>query len=104
MKRYDDCSKDGNCLGCALSSHRRDCKNNPANNLAYHRVLTGLRQSDLAEKIGVSVRTIQDYEQGRRDINAASALTVYKMARILNTDMENLLELENEEVVENEEI
>lgn len=52
----------------------------------------GLSQSKLAEQSGVSVRMIQHYEQGVKDINKAEALTVYRLAQALNCYMEDLLE------------
>ena len=52
-----------------------------------------MSQSQLAESSGVNVRMIQHYEQGFKDINKASAITVYKLARALNTKIENLLEI-----------
>lgn len=52
----------------------------------------GLSQNKLAEIAGVSNRMIQHYEQGVKDINKAEALTVYKLAKALNCEMENLLE------------
>lgn len=52
-----------------------------------------MSQSQLAEASGVNVRMIQHYEQGFKDINKASAITVYKLARALNTRIENLLEI-----------
>ena len=36
------------------------------------RIKLGLTQVELADLLAVSVRTVQDYEQGRRDINRAS--------------------------------
>ncbi len=37
------------------------------------RAVLGLTQEQLAQRLAVSVRTVQDYEQpGRRDINRAS--------------------------------
>lgn len=52
-----------------------------------------MSQSELANKAEINVRTIQHYEQGFRDINKTSALTLYKLARALGTKMENLLQL-----------
>ena len=52
-----------------------------------------MSQSQLAESSGVNVRMIQHYEQGFKDINKASAITAYKLARALNTRIENLLEI-----------
>lgn len=45
---------------------------------------------------GVNVRMIQYYEQGVKDINAAGALTVYKLAKALGCAMEELIELKDE--------
>ena len=62
-------------------------------NLKRIRTELGFTQSQLAEASGVNVRMIQHYEQGSKDINAAEALTVYKLARALNRDVEDLLEI-----------
>lgn len=58
-------------------------------NIREDRVLS---QAKLAEASGVSVRMIQYYEQGIKDINKAQAETVYKLARALNCNMEDLIE------------
>lgn len=63
-------------------------------NLKRIRQAYGLSQSKLAEATGVSVRMIQHYEQGVKDINAAAALTVSKLARALDCTVEDLLEQE----------
>lgn len=52
-----------------------------------------LSQSKLAELAELNIRTLQDYEQGRKDLNNAKAITVYKLAKILNCNIEDLLEL-----------
>ena len=52
----------------------------------------GMTQAELADKSGVSVRTIQAYERGGRDINTAAASTVYKLATVLRCAVEDLLE------------
>ncbi len=57
------------------------------------RAYAGLTQKMLAEKTGVSVRMIEQYEQGRKDINHASAETVYKLAKSLGCSMEELIEI-----------
>lgn len=52
----------------------------------------GLSQAALAEKSGVSVRMIQQYEQGMRSINAAAADTVVKLADALHCDVRDIIE------------
>ena len=64
-----------------------------AERLKRAREAAGLSQRALAEKAGVSVRMVQFYEQGLKDINRAAAMTVYKLARVLGVKMEDLLEL-----------
>lgn len=61
-------------------------------NLKRIRKESGLTQPQLAEASGVNVRMIQHYEQGVKDINAAAALSVYKLARVLDCTIEDLLE------------
>ena len=61
-------------------------------NLKRIREARGLSQAKLAEISGVNVRMIQYYEQGAKDINAAAALTVYRLAQALDSSVEFLLE------------
>lgn len=62
-------------------------------NLKRIRIDAGITQATLSERTGVSLRTLQDYEQGRKPINGAAALTVYRIAQELNVRVEDLLEL-----------
>lgn len=62
-------------------------------NLKKIRKKYGLSQTQLAEKSEINIRMIQHYEQGTKDINKASAITVHKLAKALNNKIENLLEL-----------
>ena len=55
--------------------------------------MAGLSQSELAEMSGVSVRTIQQYEQRQKSINRAKAETLLRLARALCCDMEDLMEM-----------
>lgn len=53
----------------------------------------GLTQRGLAEATGISLRTLQHYEQGSKDLNMAAAITVYAIAEALQVRMEELLDL-----------
>lgn len=64
-------------------------------NLKKMRELAGYSQGKLAKVSGVSVRMIQNYEQGQNDINKAEAMTVYKLAYYLQCRVEDLLEFDN---------
>ena len=55
--------------------------------LKFYREEKGFSQSELAEKSGVNVRTIQAYEQGLKDINKASVVTVLCLAEALDVDV-----------------
>ena len=52
----------------------------------------GLSQSELATQSGVKLRSIQLYEQRVNDIDKAQAQTVYKLARVIGCEVEDLLE------------
>lgn len=56
----------------------------------------GISQSKLGELSGVNYRTIQEYEQGRRDINMATAVTVKAIADALGVRMEDIMEPEEQ--------
>ena len=60
--------------------------------LARLRKARGLNQAELAERTGVSLRSIQQYEQGVKDINHAAAVSVYKLSLVLGCAMEDLLD------------
>ena len=61
-------------------------------NLARYRKDANLSQSDLSRLCGVSLRSIQLYEQRRLDINMAPAIKLLRMSRVLGCEMEDLLE------------
>lgn len=63
-------------------------------NLKRIRKNSRISQRQLAEKSKINVRMIQHYEQGTKDINKASAITVHKLAKALDATVEDLLELE----------
>ena len=57
------------------------------------RKICGLSQKELAEKSGVNLRTLQQYELGTKDINKASVVSVLALAKVMNCDVEDLLEM-----------
>lgn len=62
------------------------------NVLKEYRTRAGLTQPQLAERVDISVRTLQDYEQGRKPLEGARAITVLKMARALRCTVEELID------------
>ena len=61
------------------------------NNLKKIREAKEISQNALAQLSGVNVRMIQHYEQGTKDINKASALTIYKLAQALDVSFNFLM-------------
>ena len=64
----------------------------PQTNLRAMRKRSGLSQEELSAISGVPVRTIQEYEQRRKDINKAQLQTAMALAQALNCNAEALLE------------
>lgn len=62
--------------------------------LKDRRTQLGITQQQLADASGLSVRMIQNYEQGVNDFNGAAALTVYKVARALYCKVEDIIDIE----------
>ena len=61
-------------------------------NLKRIRTIYGFTQAELAERSSVSLRSIQMYEQRNKNINKASADTMYRLAKVLGCTMEDLIE------------
>ena len=61
-------------------------------NLKRIRTAYGCTQAELAKLSGVSLRSIQMYEQRRKDINKASAETLYSIAKVIGCTIEDLIE------------
>ena len=61
-------------------------------NLKRIRTAYGCSQRKLAEMSGVSLRSIQMYEQRNKDINKAQSDSLYRLAKVLGCTMEDLLE------------
>lgn len=68
-------------------------KRNLVSNLKRMRQKTGLSQSDLAKLSNVPVRTIQQYEQRQKNINAAKAESLIRIAKYLYCSVDDLMEL-----------
>ncbi len=64
----------------------------PERNLKRIRRNAGMSQGELAARSGVSVRTIQELEQGRKDVNRAGIDTLMPLAAALSVDVEALVE------------
>lgn len=61
-------------------------------NLKRIRTAYGCTQAELAKISGVTLRSIQMYEQRRKDINKASVETLYSIAKVLGCTIEDLIE------------
>ena len=61
-------------------------------NLKRFRSSYGCTQSELARRSGVSLRSIQMYEQRKKDINKANAIALYSISKVLGCSMESLIE------------
>lgn len=61
-------------------------------NLKRIRTLYGVTQAELARRSGVSLRSIQMYEQRNKNINRASVDSLYRLAKVLGCTMEDLME------------
>lgn len=64
----------------------------PETNLKRIRTAYGYTQAELAQRSGVSLRSIQMYEQRNKDINNAGVSTAYRLAKALGCTMEDLVE------------
>lgn len=58
----------------------------------------GLSQSQLAEKTGINLRTIQHYEQGSKNFDHARIDTIMRVCVVLDCRLDDILE--NPEYVE----
>ena len=54
----------------------------------------GLSQSQLARAAGVPVRTLQELEAGRKNINKSAVMTVLRLADVLGCNIRDILEAE----------
>lgn len=61
--------------------------------LKFYRIKAGLTQIELAEKSDVSLRNIRAIEKDASKVQKLQALNLYKISKVLNCKMEDLLEL-----------
>lgn len=59
--------------------------------LQRQRKLCGYSQKQLAEKAGVNLRTLQQYESGAKELAKASVSTVAALARVLGCQIEDIV-------------
>lgn len=71
-----------------LELNRNDYKTN----LQYYRNLKRITQAELSKRADVNLRTLQDYEQGKKSINKAQTATVSRLADALSVSIQDLLE------------
>lgn len=64
----------------------------PETNLKRIRTVYRCSQAELASLSGVSLRSVQMYEQRHKDINKAGAETVFRLAKALGCTVEDLIE------------
>jgi DNA-binding XRE family transcriptional regulator len=67
-------------------------KKYPDTNLKRIRMEANLSQTELAKRSGVSLRSIQMYEQKNKDINQANVTSLYMLSKALNCNIEDLIE------------
>jgi DNA-binding XRE family transcriptional regulator len=60
--------------------------------LQMQRKKCGYSQKELAEKAGVNLRTLQQYELGAKNVNKASVQTIISLANVLGCKIEDLLQ------------
>lgn len=79
-------------------------KKNLPTRLQAQRKISGYSQRKLAEKVGVNLRTLQQYEIRAKDINKAAGATLLALAKVLGCRVEDLLEYDNSEIEDTKEV
>lgn len=64
---------------------------NSPSRLQRQRKLCGYSQKQLAEKSGVNLRTLQQYESGAKDLSKAAVSTVAALAKVLGCRIEDII-------------
>ena len=68
--------------------------------LQMQRKIVGYTQKELAEKVGINLRTLQQYEIRAKDINKAAGTTLLAIAKTLGCRLEDILEYDDSELEE----
>ena len=55
------------------------------------RQTAGMSQSQLARAAGISVRVLQDYERGARDISGAKLATLLKLCNAIHCELRDII-------------
>lgn len=79
---------------CADTLSRMISRAQGESRLKIQRVARNFTQKELAERSGVSLRSIKHYEQRTKDINKASGASLSALAQTLGCRMEDLLEID----------
>lgn len=61
-------------------------------NLEVIRYSQKMSRKELSEKSKISIRTIESYEQRKRNINNAKMDTIIKLSKVLNCKIDDILE------------
>ncbi len=77
---------------CADSFNRMIRLKSYSTKLQQIRKDAGYSQKELAEKSGVNIRMIQQYESRVKDINKAAVITVLSLSKVLGCQIEDLME------------
>lgn len=96
MIKYKDCINpysDFDCKECSLSNYGMDCHNKKIyfSKIKSAREVRGWSQQQLADKSGVSIRTLQKYECGDNDPANAQAKIVIALAEALGVEPKELI-------------
>ena len=60
--------------------------------LKHFHLINRCLRFEISKKLGVSLRSIQMYEQRNKDINKASVETLYRLSKVFGCSIEDLME------------
>ena len=93
LHRLNEEFEDGYCgiIQRQLGARHDDSAPAPVPSLKMMRLRCRMSQSQLARAADIPVRTLQQYEQGQKDIRKAQTAYIIRLARVLNCEPEDLL-------------